>query len=75
MNQQQIRYYKETNNLKDQMVEITQVEQKKNLNEDSLIDPWDNIKCTAIHFTGASEGEEREKRGEEERNLFKNNNS
>ena len=45
------------------MVEITQVEQKKNLNEDSLIDPWDNIKCTAIHFTGASEGEEREKRG------------
>ena len=30
-------------------------------NEDSLRDLWDNIKCTNIHITGVSEGEEREK--------------
>ena len=30
-------------------------------NEDSLIDLWDNIKCTNIHIIGVPEGEEREK--------------
>ena len=30
-------------------------------NEDSLRDPWDNIKCNNIHIIGVPEGEEREK--------------
>ena len=33
-------------------------------NEDSLRDPWDNIKYTNIHIIGVPEGEEREKRPE-----------
>ena len=30
-------------------------------NEDSLRDPWDNIKCIIIHIIGVPEGEEGEK--------------
>ena len=30
-------------------------------NENSLRDPWDNIKRNNIHITGVPEGEEREK--------------
>ena len=33
-------------------------------NKDSLIDLWDNIKCTNIHIRGIPEGKEREKRPE-----------
>ena len=31
------------------------------INEESLTDLWDNIKCTNIHIIGVLEGEEREK--------------
>ena len=51
--------------LEDRMVEFTAVEQNKEKrmkrNEDSLRDPWDNIKCNNIHIIGVPEGEEREK--------------
>ena len=51
--------------LEDRMVEFTAVDQNKEKrmkrNEDSLRDPWDNIKCTNIHIIGVPEGEEREK--------------
>ena len=47
------------------MVEITTTEQNKEQRmkrkEDSLRDPWDDIKCTSIHIIGVPEGEEREK--------------
>ena len=47
------------------MVEITVVEQNKEkrmkINEDSLRDLWDNIKCNNICIIGVPEGEEREK--------------
>ena len=46
-------------------VEITTTEQNiekgKKRNEDSLRDPWDNIKHTNIHIIGVPEGEERER--------------
>ena len=51
--------------LDDRMVEITAPEQnmekRKQRNEDSLRDLWDNIKHTNIHIIGVPEGEEREK--------------
>ena len=37
------------------------IEKRMKRNEGSLIDLWDNIKCTNIHSIGVSEGEEREK--------------
>ena len=56
------------NDLEDRMVEITAAEQniekRMKRNEDSLRDPWDNIKYTNIHIIGVPEGEEREKRPE-----------
>ena len=51
--------------LEDRMVEITAAEQNKEkrmkINEDSLRDLWDNIKCTNILIIRVPEGEEREK--------------
>ena len=45
------------------MVEITAIEQNKEkrmkINEDSLRDLWDNIKCTNIRIRGLPEGEEK----------------
>ena len=53
------------NDLEDSMVEFTAVEQNKEkrmkINEDSLRDLWDNMKCNKIRFIGVPEGEEREK--------------
>ena len=53
--------------LEDRLVEITAKEQNKDkrtkINEDSLKDLWDNIKCTNIHIVGVPEGEERERTG------------
>ena len=47
------------------MVEITSEEQNKvkrmKRTEDSLRDPWDNIKCTNIWILGISEKEEKKK--------------
>ena len=47
------------------MVELTAAEQNKEkrmkINEDSLRDLWDNIKCTNILIIRVPEGEEREK--------------
>ena len=47
------------------MVEYTATEQNKKKrmkrNEDSLRDPWDNMKCKNIRIIGVPEGEEREK--------------
>ena len=40
------------------------IEKRMKRNEDSLRDPWDNIKYTNIHIIGVPEGEEREKRPE-----------
>ena len=52
-------------NLEDRIVEIIQSKQQKEQrilkNEDSLRDPWDNIKHTIIGIIGVLEGEEREK--------------
>ena len=46
-------------------VENTAIEQNigkgMKRNEDSLRDPWDNIKHTNIHIIGVPEGEERER--------------
>ena len=36
----------------DRIMEITQSEQQKEKNENSLRDFWDNIKCTNIHIIG-----------------------
>ena len=53
--------------LEDRMVEFTAVKQnkekrmKRNDDEDSLRDLWDNIKRNNIHIIGVPEGEEREK--------------
>ena len=51
--------------LEDRMVEFTAAEQNKEkrmkINEDSLRDLWDNIKCNKIHIIRVPEGEEREK--------------
>lgn len=51
------------------MVDICAMEQNKEkimkINEDSLRDLWDNIKCTNAHITRILEGEEREKGGKE----------
>ena len=49
------------------MVEISAAKQniekrmKRIINEDSLRDLWDNIKCTNISVTRVPEGEERER--------------
>ena len=47
------------------MVEIIATEQniEKTMkrNEDSLRDPWDNIKCTDIHILGIPEGGKKQK--------------
>ena len=47
------------------MVEITSEKQNKikrmKRTEDSLIDLWDNIKCTNIQITGVPEEEEQKK--------------
>ena len=37
------------------------IEKGMKRNEDSLRDPWDNIKHTNIHIIGVPEGEERER--------------
>ena len=46
-------------------MEITDVEQKREkrlkIDEESLGELWDNIKCTNIHIIWVPEGEEREK--------------
>ena len=51
--------------LKDRRVEFTAAEQNKEKrmkrNEDSLRDPWENIKHNNICIIGVSEGEERKK--------------
>ena len=56
---------KRKSDLEDRMVEFTAVKQNKEkirkINEDSLRDLWDNIKCTNIHIIGVPEGEETEK--------------
>ena len=48
---------------KKKIVEITTAEQNKEKRmksiEDSLRNPWDNIKCTNIRITGAPEEEEK----------------
>ena len=53
--------------LEDRMVEISATEKSKEKrmkrNKDSLIDLWDNIKCTNIRIIGVPE-EEKEKRPE-----------
>ena len=56
--------------LEDRMVESTAMEQNKEKrmkrNEDSLREPWDNIKCTSIHIIGISEEvKEMEEKGPE----------
>ena len=52
--------------LEERMVEITaikqNIEKRMKINEDSLRDFWDNIKCINIHIIGVPEGEERERR-------------
>ena len=54
--------------MEDRLVEIMDAEQKREkrlkINEESLREFWDNIKCTNIHNTGVKEGKEREKRTE-----------
>ena len=49
--------------LEDRLVEITAMEQNKEkrmkINEDSLRDLWDNIKCSYISIIGVPGGEER----------------
>ena len=51
--------------LEDRMVEITatqqNIEKRMKRNEDSLRDPWDNIKGMNVYTIGVPEGEEREK--------------
>ena len=53
------------NEVEDRLVEITDVEQKREKrlkrNEESLREPWDNVKRTNIRIIGVPEGEEREK--------------
>ena len=55
----------QVNDLEDGMVEITateqNIEQRMKRNEDTLRDPWDNMKCINIHIIGVPEGEERGK--------------
>ena len=53
----------QTSKVKDRLVEITDVEQRKRLktNEERLRDLWDNVKHTNIHVIGVPEGEEWEK--------------
>ena len=36
-------------------------QKRMKINEDSLRDLWDNIKCNNLHIIGVPEGEEREK--------------
>ena len=57
--------------LEDKIVQINTADQNKEQRmkgtEDSLSDPWDNIKCTNIRIIWLSEEEEKEKRRE---NIF-----
>ena len=50
------------------MVEITEVEQKKEKrikrNEDRLREHWDDVKCVDIHVIGVPERGERERKGQ-----------
>ena len=54
--------------MKNRLVEITDVEQKREKrlkrNKESLRELWDNVKCTNIHIIGVPEREEREKETE-----------
>ena len=49
-------------------MEIMDAEQKREkklkTNEESLREPWDNVKCTNIHIIGVPKGEETEKETE-----------
>ena len=51
--------------VEDRLVEIMDAEQKREkrlkINEESLREFWDKVKCTNIHIIGVPEGEEREK--------------
>uniref|UniRef100_A0A8D0QBP5 L1 transposable element RRM domain-containing protein n=1 Tax=Sus scrofa TaxID=9823 RepID=A0A8D0QBP5_PIG len=51
--------------VEDRLVEITDVEQKREkrlkTNEETLRELWDNVKCTNIHIIGVPEGEEGKK--------------
>ena len=47
--------------VEDGLVEITDAEQKREKNEESLRELWDNVKHTNICIIGVPEGEEREK--------------
>ena len=52
--------------VEDRLVETADAEQKREkrlkINEDSLRELWDNVKCTNIRIIGVPEGEERERR-------------
>ena len=49
--------------MEDRLEEIMDAEQKREsrlkTNEESLREPWDNVKCTNICIIGVSEGQER----------------
>jgi len=51
--------------LEDRGMEITQVEQKKNFNEDSLRDFWNNIKHANIYIPEAQKEKREKGRGKE----------
>ena len=51
--------------MEDRLVGIRDAEQKREkrlkINEESLRELWDNVKCTNIHIIRVPDGEEREK--------------